>query len=159
MADFPVTLTSGNKSVLTDVERAVHGFSVKYTIPYTVVTGSGLTTTADTCTVILGNTPTNWFVSKSLVNVRTAYVGTTALAMGVGTTSSVAAFIASTAVTGSPKVIGMAVGVPVLTNANATASVSMVAVFTPTVGGNPAVMTAGALDIYLNVVNVALDLP
>jgi hypothetical protein len=51
--------------------------------------------------------------------------------------------------------LNQAVGVPVLTNTTGTASVNLVAAFTVGAGG-PAALTAGQLDIYLNLVNTAL---
>ena len=41
-----------------------------------------------------------------------------------------------------------------LTNATATATKNLVAVFTNATGGSPSALTAGALDIYLNIVDL-----
>lgn len=150
MANYAVTLSSARKYVLTDMERAVSGFSHKFTIPYSDLTSAGATTATDTVTVTLGATPSLWAVDKAVVNIPTAYAGTTALTISVGSTSSTSAFVTAQSVL-TAGALGMASGVPVLTNATATASVSLVATFTNATGGSISALSAGSLDIFLNI--------
>ena len=107
---------------------------------------------SDTVTLTLGVLPSTWVVNNALVNVSTAFAGTTAFTVVVGTTTTTNAFITSTSV----KTAGV-IGTPLtgaLTNATATASKNLVAVFTNATGGSPSALTAGALDIYLNIVDL-----
>lgn len=154
MATYAVTLASARKTVLTDIERAVTGFSHKFTVLAADLTSAGATTATDVVTLTLGATPALWAVDKALVNVTTAYAGTTALTMTVGTTSSVSAFVTSQSVL-TVAALGMASGVPALTNATATSSLSMVATLTNATGGSISALTAGQLDIFLNILNTA----
>ena len=73
MANTDVTLPNTRKSVLSSQERA-QGFTHKFKVLYTDIDeGSGST---DTVTVALGNTPTDFVVSKAMVNVTKAVAGT-----------------------------------------------------------------------------------
>jgi len=155
MADFPITLSGNRKYPLTDIERGCSGVTIKYTIPYSDVAVTSATLTADTVTVTLGALPDKWLVDKALVNITTAFAGTTALTINVGTTTSTSAFVTAQSVL-TAGVLAMASTVPVLTNATATASKNLVAVFTNATGGSPSALTAGSLDVYLNVQNAAL---
>lgn len=152
MADYPVTLTSARKSVLADVER-INGFSHKFTIPFGDIAVSTATGTGDTVTVTLGALPARWAVNKAVCNITTAFAGTTALTVVVGTTTTTNAFISSTSV-----LTAALLGSPLtdaLTNATATATKSMVAVFSNATGGSPSALTAGSLDIFLNILDTS----
>lgn len=155
MADFPITLSGNRKYPLTDIERGCAGVTIKYTIPYSDVAVTSATLTADTVTVTLGALPDKWLVDKALVNITTAFAGTTALTINVGTTTSTSAFVTAQSVL-TAGVLNQASTVPILTNATATASKNLVAVFTNATGGSPSALTAGSLDVYLNVQNAAL---
>ena len=86
MADTPLTISRTRVSPISSDESAVSGFTNKYTVKYRdIAYGTGST---DTVTLTLGTTPTNWFVDRAIANVTTAFAGTTALAVIVGTTSS-----------------------------------------------------------------------
>jgi len=148
MADYPVTLAATRKSTLKDVER-INGFSHKFTIPYGDVAVATATGASDTVTVTLGALPAKWAVNQARVNITTAFAGTTALTVVVGTTTTTNAFIASTSVLTAATLGSNVTGA--LTNATATATKSMVAVFTNATGGSPSALTAGSLDIYLNI--------
>ena len=154
MATYAVTLSSARKTVLTDVERITTGFTHKFTVPYSDLTSAGATTATDVVTLTLGNTPAFWAVPNALVNITTAYAGTTALTIAVGTTSSTAAFISATSVL-TVACLNPVSTLPVLTNATATAAVSMVATFTNATGGSISALSAGSLDIFLTVWNTA----
>ena len=82
MANTDVTLGDTRKTTLSNQERA-QGYTHKYTVKYTDIDeGSG---SSDTVTVTLGSTPTDFVISKAMVNVTTAFAGTGALALEVGT--------------------------------------------------------------------------
>lgn len=149
MASYATTLTATYISPLNDVER-IQGFNRKLVIPYTFVAQASATTATDVVTVTLGNTPALWMIDNARAVVTTAFSGTTALNLTVGTTSSTAAIIASTSVL-TVAAIGMASGVPVLTNCTGTSALSLVATFTNATGGSPSAVTAGSVTLLLNV--------
>lgn len=152
MADQAFTINDDRVSVLSNQERAATGFNRKFTIKYTDVNaGTGST---DTATVTLGATPAKWYIDKGAVNIRTAFAGTTAFTLIVGTTSSTAAVISSTSVM-TAGVLPQISTVPILTNLKGTSAVNLVATLTNATGGSPSALTAGELDIYLNVVDTA----
>lgn len=154
MANTNVTLLGARKSPLTDVERIL-GFNVKYTIPYSDVnTGTGA---SDTVTVTLGATPAKWLVTKALANVTTAYAGTTAFTLSVGTTTNVTAFMTAVSVM-TAGVIQPANGpssVATPANATGTATINLAAVFTNATGGSPSALSAGSVDILLSVIDTS----
>jgi hypothetical protein len=78
MANTAVTLPDARKSVLSNQERA-QGFTHKFKVLYTDVDEGG--GSSDTVTVTLGNTPTDFIITKALVNVSTAFAGTGAIAI------------------------------------------------------------------------------
>lgn len=155
MANTAVTLGSTYKYPLTLIGEAASGYNFKATIPYTQVnTGTG---SSDTVTVTLGNTPAKWFIDKAVVNVTTAFTGTTAFSIIVGTTTTTNAIVASTdLIAGGAGIIPMASTVPISTNLKGTSALSLVATFTNATGGSPSAVTAGSLDIYLNIVDTTL---
>lgn len=145
MANTAITISPLRVSALSEQEYAATGFNTKFTVlSGDIALGTGST---DTVTMTLGATPANWYINSGLVNIRTAFAGTTALTIIVGTTSSTAALISSTSIL-TAGVLNQTVGTPILTNLNATASVNLVATFTNATGGSPSALTAGALDIY-----------
>lgn len=153
MADTAITISSARVSPLSLEEQAATGFNSKFRVLYSdIAYGTGST---DTVTLTLGSTPTKWIVDKAMVNVTTAFAGTTALNITVGTTSNASAFVTSTSVL-TAGVLGVAGFVPAtVTASSSTSAVSMKATFTNATGGSPSALTAGALDIYLNVDNAA----
>ena len=149
MANTDVTLDNARKDVLSNQERA-QGFTHKYKILYTDIDeGSGST---DTVTAVLGNTPTDFVVTKAMVNVTTAFAGTGGLSIQVGTAGDPNGFITATSVlTAGP--IATQVGA---TTAAAAACIGttaqvMEAFFTNSSSGSPSALSAGELDIYLAV--------
>ncbi len=156
MADFPVTLSSNRKSVLTDVER-INGFSHKFTIPYSDVAVATATGNADTVTFTLGSLPALFLVDKAVGNITTAFAGTTAMTVQVGTTTTTTAFLSAMSVL-TAGVIQPTTGINTINtvaSGTATASKSLVAIFTNATGGSPSALTAGSIDIYLSINNVA----
>lgn len=151
MADYPVTLPASRMSPLSDIER-INGYNRKFTIKYSDVAVSSATASTDTVTVTLGNTPTKWACNQALVNVRTAFAGTSGFSVAVGTTGTTTAAIGNTSVLAAG-FKGQASGVPALTNLTSTAAATLVAVFTNSTDNSPSELTAGELDIYLNVLD------
>lgn len=149
MADTAVTISRADTSQLSLQEQA-RGFSNKFHVDYSdVALGTGST---DTVTLTLGALPSNFVLNNALVNVTTAFAGTTAFSINVGTTSSTSALVTAQSV----KTAGVLAGVPTTaTLVKGTASVSLVAIFTNATGGSPSALTAGALDIYLNIVDLS----
>ncbi len=147
MANTDVTLDNARKNVLSNQERA-QGFTHKYTIKYTDIDeGSG---SSDTVTVALGNTPTDFIISKAMVNVRTAMTGTGALTIQVGFDGDPNNFITATSVTAVGPIISAVGAAPVtLAGTYAAASDALEALFTNSSSGSPSALTAGELDIYL----------
>jgi len=147
MADTAVTLDSARKDVLSNQERA-QGFTHKYKIKYTDIDeGSG---SSDTVTVALGNTPTDFVISKAMINVTTAMAGTGALAAELGTDGDPNNFITSTSVTAVGPIIAAIGAAPVtLAGTFAAAADALQVKFTNSSSGSPSALTAGELDIYL----------
>jgi len=148
MADTAVTISRARTSQLSLQEQA-RGFSHKYTVKAAdVAFGAGST---DTVTLTLGALPAKWAINNALVNVSTAFAGTTAFTVVVGTTTTTNSFITSQSVLTA----GVLAGVPTTaTVRTATAAANMVAVFTNATGGSPSALTAGELDIYLNIIDL-----
>jgi hypothetical protein len=156
MANFAVTLPGARISPLIKPERNALGTSVRYLVLSSDVAVASATGNADTITVTLGTTPINWCVSSAFAYVQTAFAGTTALTMIVGTTSSTAAFLASTSVL-TAGIIQPTTGINTtasIANSIGTSSVTVQAVFTNATGGSPSALTAGLLEIVLNYVNM-----
>ena len=147
MANTDVTLDSARKDVLSNQERA-QGYTHKYKVLYTDIDeGSG---SSDTVTVSLGDTPTDFVISKTMVNVTTAFAGTGALAIEVGTDDDPNNFITSTSVAAAgPIITGAGAAPTTLAGTFAAASNALEAKFTNSSSGSPSALTAGELDIYL----------
>lgn len=152
MANTNTTLPSVYKSPLAFVESQNGEYNVKFTVPYTQVAQAAASGATDTVTVILGTTPTLWAVPNARVNITTAFAGTGGLAVTVGTTATVTAFIASASVLNIGS-LGQQGVLTSLTNATGTTATTLVAVFTNSVSGSPSALTGGSADIYLNLQN------
>ena len=152
MADTAVTIARNRVSELSIDEGAAVGYSVKFNVQYTdIAYGSGST---DTVTMTLGSTPALFYVDRALANVTTAFAGTTALTVTMGTTTTTNAFITAQSVL-TAGVLNGASTLPVLTNATATAAKSLVAVFTNATGGSPSALSAGSLNLYARIVDAS----
>ena len=147
MANTDVTLPSARKSILSNQERA-QGFTHKFKILYTDIDeGSG---SSDTVTVSLGDTPTDFIITKAMINVTTAFAGTGGLTVKVGTDGDDDNFITSTSVLAAGPTIAGAGAAPVtLAGSFAAASDALEALFTNSSSGSPSALTAGEMDIYL----------
>lgn len=161
MSDTALTIAASKRSLLSEQERAAHGFTHKFAVGYAdIAYGSG---TEDTVTLTLGNTPAKFIVTKSLTNVSTKFAGTTALTIIVGVTGDTNGFIESQAITTAAVALTPTTTVGsnqmgAYANAKGQTAVSMVATFTNATGGSPSSLTAGALDIYLAIEDLD-DLP
>jgi hypothetical protein len=151
MADTPLTIAR-NRTTSLSLEEQARGYSHKFNVQYSdVAFGSG---SSDTVTLTLGALPAKYVVNNALVNIKTAFAGTTAFSVVVGTTTSTNAFVTSQSVLTAGVLAG---GLNSSTISTATATKSMVAVFTNATGGSPSALTAGDLDIYLNIIDVGTD--
>lgn len=148
MADTAVTISRARVSQLSLQEQA-RGFSHKFNVKSSdVAFGAGST---DTVTVTLGALPSKYVVNNALVNITTAFAGTTAFSVKVGTTTTTDNMVTAQSVLTA----GVLAGVPTTaTIRTATASANLVAIFTNATGGSPSALTAGELDIYLNIVDL-----
>lgn len=149
MANTTVIVNANGTTPISEQEAAYCGFNLRYRITSSDLIAGASSGASDTVTVILGPTPTAYYIDKCLARVTTAFAGITAMTVTVGTTSSVAALIASASVL-TVAALPMVSTVPILTNCTATASVGLVAVFTAAGTGGPAGLTAGEFKIYLN---------
>ena len=153
MASYSVTIPKARATPLSLEEQASTGCNTRWRLLTSDVAYATATATNDVLTFTLGNTPANWIVNRALANVTTAFATTTAATLAVGTTSSTAAFIsAQDILTAGP--LEMVSTVPIGTNAQGTAATSLVATVTNATGGSLSGITAGQVDIYLNVVNL-----
>ena len=156
MANTAVTLT--DMEILSAQERAATGFTHKITIDYTDI-NSG-TNADDTVTVTIGNTPTKFAVLRCLGNVTTTFAGATnqLFSIEVGTDGDPNNFIASTeldaaAVSGP---IGTAGAIPAtLAGSVANASDVLQVLFTNETAGSPSELTAGSIDLWFELSNIA----
>lgn len=154
MADTPITVSPTRVTPLSEQEAAQTGYNTKFRVVYSDLTAS-TSGASDTVTLTLGATPTSWYINSCLMPITTAFTGLTAMTVTAGTTTSTAALISSTSVL-TAATLNQAVGVPVLTNTTATAAKNLVIIFTAAGTGGPAALTAGQLDFYINLKNVAL---
>lgn len=149
MADTAVTIDRARVSQLS-LQEQTRGFSHKFNVEYSdVASGTG---SSDTVTLTLGALPSNYVLNNALVNITTAFAGTTAFTIQVGTTTTTNSLVTAQSV----KTAGVLAGVPTTaTLIKATATADLVAVFTNATGGSPSALTAGELDIYLNIINLS----
>jgi len=149
MAETAVTIARADLSQLSLQEQA-RGFSNKFHVDYSdVAFGSG---SSDTVLMTLGTLPSNFVINNALVNITTAFAGTTAFSVNIGTTSSTSALVTAQSVKTAGVLAGLATTATIV---KGTASVNLVAIFTNATGGSPSALTAGALDIYLNIVDLS----
>lgn len=153
MASYSVTIPKARCSPLSIEEQASTGCNVRWRLLTADVAYATATATDDVLTFTLGSTPSNWIVNRALVNVTTAFATTTAATLAVGTTSSTAAFVSAQSILAAGP-LEMVSTVPIGTNAQGTAALSIVATVTNATGGSLSALTAGQADIYLNVVNL-----
>ena len=150
MADFPITIARNRTNNLS-LQEQTRGFSHKFNVKSSDIAVSTATGATDTVTVTLGALPAKYVLNNALVNITTAFAGTTALTLVVGTTTTTNSLVTSQSVLTA----GVLAGVPTTaTIRTATATANLVAIFTNATGGSPSALTAGELDIYLNIVDL-----
>ena len=148
MANINVAIPRAKANQLS-LEEQTRGFSHKFHVDYTDVnTGGGA---SDTVTLGIATLPATYVIDRCLVNVTTAFAGTTAFTLTVGSTTTVNAYLTSQSVMTAAALQG-AVGATAIVQG--TAAISAVAVFTNATGGSPSALTAGACDIYLNIIDL-----
>ena len=156
MADYPLTISRTKVSVENNPER-LNGFTNKYSVLYSDINTTSATASTDTVTLTLGATPTFWAVTGAAVNVTTAFAGTGGFAVALGITGTAANIMASQSVLAKgflqPSNGAGTVATP--TTTTSTASTSLKAVFTNSVGSSPSSLTAGALDIHLKILDLS----
>lgn len=150
MANFNVTISDDRVSPLSVQEEAGTGFSHKFRVLYSDINNASATGSTDTITLTLGSTPTKWYVNRALVNVSTAFAGTGALTIAVGTSSNSAGMVAATSVLSAGVINAAGSAVANAGQSTATSSATLQALFTNATSGSPSALTAGVLDIYLN---------
>ncbi len=152
MADTAVTISPLRVSTISTQGSASFGCNTKITIPYTDIKfGAGAT---DTVTVTLGTTPAKFLIDKCFVNVRTAFAGTGALTLVVGQTTANASLASTSVMTAG--VLGAAGGVTTsASGSTGVAAQTMKAIFTNATSGSPSALSAGELDIYLNILDTS----
>lgn len=149
MANTPVTINRAKVSAMPLPEQSA-GFTRKFHVDYTDVNlGTGA---SDTVTMTLGSTPgSNWLITDALVQVTTAFAGTTAFTIQVGTTTSSNAILASSSTLSAGPLLNTngAHSVNTVGSCFGTTSTSLTATFTNATGGSPSALSAGALDIFI----------
>jgi hypothetical protein len=153
MANYTTSITGGRVSPLIIPEMDVAASTVRYLVYYSDINLASATTATDTVTLTLGTTPTAWVCNSAFAYVSTAFAGTTAMTMIVGTTSITSAFIASTSIltAGIIQASGGMATPAVVTSSTGTTAVTIQALFTNASGGSPSALTAGVLEIFLGI--------
>lgn len=148
MANTSVTISPTKVSVLPLPEMA-GGFTKKFHIDYTDVNAG--TGSSDTVTMSLGATSTNWMVTRAIAVVTTAFAGTTAFSITVGTTTSTNCVLTATSLL-TAGLLTNSSGANVVNGVAASSgitSITLQAIFTNATGGSPSALTAGAADIFV----------
>ncbi len=148
MANTSVTIAASKVSNLP-LPEMVGGFTKKFHVDYTDVnSGTGAT---DTVTMSLGSTSANWIVTRALAVVTTAFAGTTAFSITLGTTTSTNCVLAATSLLTAGALVNSS-GANVVNGVAAssgTSAITLQAIFTNATGGSPSALTAGAVDIFV----------
>lgn len=148
MANTSVTIAASKVSNLP-LPEMVGGFTRKFHVDYTDVnSGTGAT---DTVTMSLGSTPANWIITRALAVVTTAFAGTTAFSITLGTTTSTNCILAATSLLTAGALVNSS-GANVVNGVAAssgTSAITLQAIFTNATGGSPSALTAGAADIFV----------
>lgn len=154
MADTAVTISPKKVFIESNPER-LNGATIRYNIKSAdVAYGSGST---DTVTMTLGTTAAFWVVSRAFALVQTAFAGTGGLSIQVGVTGTTNAFLAATSVL-SAGLIQPSTGlntVNTVASAKGTSAATIKAVFTNSVSDSPSALTAGEVDVYLNLLDLS----
>jgi len=153
MANYTATLAASRKTTLSAQARAYSGFTHKWTIKYTDIDDDSATSTGDTITVALGDTPTDYIIMRAMMNVTTAFAGGGTLTMDVGTDGDEDAFINLQAVTAVGPIITLGALPVTMSPTFGAVSDALEAHFINSSSSNPAALTAGEVDIYLSMIS------
>ena len=155
MASQTITINDDRVSPLSIQEECGTGFSHKFTVLFSDINLAGANGTTDTVTVTIGSTPTRWYVGRAMANVRTAFAGSGGLTLAVGTSTNSGGAIAATSVL-TAGVIGVAGFAPAnFAQSTGTSAATLQLLFTNSVSGSPSALTAGAVDVYINLQDTA----
>lgn len=156
MADTAITIAKARVTPLTATER-LKGYNMKFNVRYSdIACGTGAT---DTVTLTLGTTPLNWVITRGVAVVTSSFVGTgtQTFAVTVGTTSpsDVDSILPSTSLLTAGLIQATTGPNTCAAPANCTgvATSTIKAIFTNAAAGSPSALTAGEMDIYLNVLD------
>jgi mRNA-degrading endonuclease toxin of MazEF toxin-antitoxin module len=158
MADTVVVLPSQYVAPLSAEETRQSGFTHRITIPYTVIAAVTGGTTGDTVTVTCGSTPTKFLVDKVAALVTTAFVTTNTgtLTASVGISTSTAVFMAAKDMLTAAAYQTAAGAVPAgTTSTTGVAAVTLAVRFTTGTAGAPSAVSAGSVDIFLGMRDLA----
>lgn len=158
MANYTVALPAANISPLILPESARGDYTVRYQIPYSVIQGAtSALSSGDTVTVTLGTTPTNWIATGLLVDIPTAFAGSSgnsSVSMTIGTTTTATAFASSFSLLSAgvyqPPNGPQSVATP--SASTGTSAVTMQAVITSTCGSVTS-FTTGFMTILLGLMD------
>lgn len=156
MPDYPITLNPRKVSVQKFPNP--QGWTHKFKLQASDIAVTSATASTDTVTVTLGNTPaTNWAVTRAFAVINTAYTGTTALTVQVGTTTAISAFLAATSVLSGSHIVPSGGFNATATPGSSfgTTTTGLVARFTNATGGSPSALTAGDIDLYLTLIETS----
>jgi len=156
MADQTATLAA-TLTPLSLEEQAATGFNLKAVVDFTDVNNADWTTDGDTVSVALGDTPTRFLIDKVAIDVTTAFATDGTLLAELGTDGDPNNFITSVSVTTAGLKLAAAGGAPAtLVGSHGTSSdVLQFRLNTQSSTGAASDITAGALEILLNVIDLA----
>lgn len=156
MASQTITINDDRISPLSNQEEAGTGFSHKFTVLFSDIALAAANGTTDTVTVTIGSTPAKWYVSRALANVRTAFAGSGGLTLAVGTSANTGGMIAATSVLAAGIINLAGTVVANAAQSTGTSAATLQLLFTNSTSGSPSALTAGAVDVYLNLQDAAL---
>jgi len=160
MADQTVTLATSTATgikieKLSAEQTRETGFTHRFRIPYGAINNSSWTTQGDTVTVTLGSTPATYEVDRVLVHVSTAFATTGTLTVSVGTSANTALLLAAATAKTAAVLTAATGGVPANKTEGTSAATLQARFTTQGSTGAPSDITAGIVDIFLRIIDVA----
>lgn len=156
MADYPLTISSKRVFIESNPER-LSGATIRYNVLYTDINSASATGSTDTVTLTLGTTSALWAARAAFASVTTAFAGTGAMTLKVGVTGTLDAFLPATSILSAGLIqpsTGMG-NVNTPASSTGTSAVAMKATFTNATSGSPSALSAGALDIYVDLLDLS----
>lgn len=151
-----ITYTTGTVPLSAEQTRQT-GFTHSVTIPSTALSSITGGTTGDTIDVAVGTTPTNFLISKALIQVKTAFTtaSTGTLTMGFGISSSVAVYVAAqNLLVAGPKAVTAGAVPAGATSTTGAAAVTLTCRFTTGTAGVLTDIATGSVTIYFAMVDL-----